>query len=501
MNAASLSEQLDTPPATTRLRIGPALSWRLADFSMLGIWSLVVAVTLFHHEKWADEAQGWLLARDLDLRTLWLSELRYEGTPGLWHSLLWTAQRLFHVPYSGLGVIGLLCAAAGTALLLLLAPFPRHVRWLLAFSYYMVYQYAVIARPYVLLPLLAFAAAFYFKEIKRPERIAIALALLANVSLHGVLLATCIGAAYLLQGIRHWDDLDHRVRRRYVLSTGAMLLVFLAIFAVLKPPSDVAALRQVEAKALSGVCLSAWQGINAAFFEFAPLTLTWLVLIGAWCCMRKGVNALLTPILVLVLGVFYGLYGAPHHQGTIFIAAITGLWIAWPTAEETKAFSARESWTHRALVIGFVCLLGFQAWNAAAVIRNDYRYPYCGAEDAAKFLKSVGADRRPIMGYGYAMVAVQAYFDHNIQVNRPTAYFHHGGAFARASTDQMAELKKYAADYAVVPCWDDCETAFRSDIEPFMHAGGYSLVHFSDGHLFDKRGWDVRQAYLIYHRN
>jgi hypothetical protein len=503
MDAASISEMAGDTPATdlsTGQRIAPALSWRLADLSVLGVWLGVVGVTLSHHEKWADEAQAWLLARDLDLRALWFSELRYEGNPGLWHFILWLAQRLFHVPYSGLGVIGLLCAAAGIALMLVRAPFPRYVRWLLAFSSYVVYQYAVIARPYVLLPLLGFSAAILFKDVYHPEWMAIVLALLANLSLHGALLAGCIGLAYLLQAAGCWKALHDRIRRNYFLSAGAMALVFLFILVVVYPPSDAEALRQVH-KTFIAVSLSTWEGVNGAFFDWPPLTLVWLSLIGAWCFLARGTKSFLTPVLILVMGVFYGFYGAPHHQGTIFIAAITGLWIGWPTKQETQEFSARGKWIHQALVIGLTCLLGYQVWNAGAVIRNDYRYPYCGAEDAAKYLKSVGADHRPLMGYGYGMVAVQAYFDHNIQANRPTAYFHYGGPFVHASTNQAAELKGYAPDYAVVPCWENCKASFHSDIDPFMRANGFTLVHFSDGYLFDKRVYDVRQGYLIYHRN
>jgi hypothetical protein len=502
MDAASISNKTTDTPATdlsAGTHIEPALSWRLADLSVLGLWLLVVAVTVFHHEMWADEAQAWLLARDLNLRTLWFSELRYEGNPGLWHFLLWLAQRLFHVPYSGLGVIGLLCAAAGIALMLLRAPFPRPVRWLLAFSYYMVYQYAVIARPYVLLPLLGFSAAILFKDVYHPGWMAIALALLANVSLHGALMAACIGLAFMLQAIGCWNALNVRIRRHFVLSAGALLLVVLLLFAILKPPSDAMSLRQVHT-AFSVLGLTAWQGVNGAFFDSAPLTLGWLVLIGAWCFLARGANSFLTPLLILVMGVLYGIYGAPHHQGTILIAAITGLWIGWPTKQETQKFSVQGRWIHQALVAGLACLLGYQVWNASVAIRNDYRYSYCGAEDTAKYLKSVGADHRPLMGYGYAMVAVQAYFDHNIQLNRPTAYFHNGSPFLQASADQAGELRSYAPDYAVVPCWEDCEAAFHKDIEPFMHANGFALVHFSDGYLFDKRGYDVRQAYLIYHR-
>jgi hypothetical protein len=160
----------DPPPAASGL-LSPAVSivspvdpapvnpwWRVGDFGVLGLWIVIVSFTIRYHEKWADEAQAWLLARDLSLRAIWFHELRYEGSPGLWHTILWIAQHAFHAKYDALGYIGMAGATAGVALLIFKAPFPRFVRWPLAFTYFMVYQYAVIARPYTLLPLLAFAA-------------------------------------------------------------------------------------------------------------------------------------------------------------------------------------------------------------------------------------------------------------------------------------------------------------------------------------------------------
>jgi hypothetical protein len=478
----------------------PSLWNAIADLAVFSMWVLVSTFTLLHHEKWADEAQSWLLARDLDLHTLWFKELRYEGSPGLWHTMLWVAQHWFHAPYAAIGPIGLLCATAGVALMLWHAPFPRPLRYLLAFSYFIIYQYAVIARPYVVFPLLAFAAAILFKDYKHPERMTIVLALLANLSVHGALIAACIGLAYLWQGVRNKNILGDRVRGRYVLSAVAMLLVFLFLFAILNPPANVEALQSVQQRTLSTVGFAICEGINGAFFDFTPLTLAWLTLGGVWCFLRKGEKALLPPTLILTLGMFYGFYGLPHHQGTILIAAITGLWIAWPTTEEKNTLSPHARWVHQALVIGMACLLGYQVWNASVVIRNDYRYPYSGAEDAAKYLKSVGADQRPIMGLSYGMVAVEAYFDHNIQDNRPTSYFHHGKPYAGLSIDQTY-LQMNAPDYVVLSCWSDCDALFQDEYDPYMRSNGYALAHFSDGHLFSKRDWFIRQAYFIYHRS
>ena len=51
------------------------------NYVVLLVYSGIVLFTVRYHEKWADEAQAWLVARDLDLKTLWFHELRYEGSP------------------------------------------------------------------------------------------------------------------------------------------------------------------------------------------------------------------------------------------------------------------------------------------------------------------------------------------------------------------------------------------------------------------------------------
>ena len=52
------------------------------------LYALLSAFTAYRHEPWADEAQSWLLARDAGLIQLWTKLLHYEGTPGLWQTLL-----------------------------------------------------------------------------------------------------------------------------------------------------------------------------------------------------------------------------------------------------------------------------------------------------------------------------------------------------------------------------------------------------------------------------
>ena len=383
------------PAAMNVAAANPAQNWwRIGDAVVLLIWMCVTNFTIRYHEKWADEAQAWLIARDLDLRTIWFHELRYEGSPGLWHTILWVAQHVFHARYGAIGYIGLAGATAGAALLIFMAPFPRYIRWPLAFTYFMVYQYAVIARPYTWLPLLAFAAAMLFKDLKHPERMTVVLILLANLSFHGTIMAGCLGLGYLLDAIKGWSALTERIRGRYVLCIAAMAITFLFLFVILKPTPDVediaikmksAQLPQSETENQIPVSWKLMAVTAGSFFDHPAVSGVFILLAGAWCFMRRRLLTFLLPITLLV-ALYAVVHGYPHHDGTVFVAAITGLWIAWPTSGEWGLFTPRQRWATQGMVVLLGCLFAYEMWDAAVVIRHEYLYPYSGADDAAKYL-------------------------------------------------------------------------------------------------------------------
>ena len=479
--------------------------WRIGDFGVLGVWIVVVAFTISYHEKWADEAQAWLIARDLDLRTIWFHELRYEGSPGLWHTILWVAQHVFHAKYGAISYIGMAGATAGVALLIFKAPFPRIIRWPLAFTYFMVYQYAVIARPYTLLPLLAFAAAILFKDIRHPERMTVVLVLLANLSVHGTILAGCFGLAYLIEAVRAWRTLEGPVRTRHQICGVVMALTFLFLFIILKPTPDVEVIASNKEIAQLSSDIQAQFGFtmpqrmsavtSGAFLDYRVPSALFVTLAGAWCFMRR--RFLIFALLVGSMLALYSFHGAPHHQGTPFVAAIAGLWIAWPTAEERRAFHTREHWTTHSMVFLLLSLCAVNIWDAIVVIHHEYLYPYSGAQDAAQYLKSVGADRGPVFGLFYGLVGVQAYFDHNIFANISSAYFHHGLPFDGTALKE-GELQRVNPEYLVL-CSREPQATVK-EIIPKLAADGYAAVHFSDGYLLYKRTAGDRETYFIFRR-
>lgn len=481
---------------TVRFRSFSHSSWRIADLSILGVWLTLVSLTLCYHEKWADEAQAWLIARDLNLTTMWLKELRYEGTPGLWHTILWIAQHVFHLPYGAIGIIGMTCAAAGVAFVLWRAPFPRMLRYMLVFSYFMLFQYAAIARPYTLLPLLAFVAADSFKNREHPERITLALVLLSLLSLHGILIALGIGAAYLAQAESDWAALSGTVKKRYFLCVFVFAATLLFVYLVLKPPPDVDAL---------GFDPKAWHAsqsakltsiLSGALLDFILPSALFLLYAGIWCFLRRKLLAFLLPVVSSIL-LYVFIHGQSHHHGTLFITVITGLWIAWPTPEEQAALDGDQRRATQIMTALLAILFAVNIWDAAVSIRYEYLYPYCGAEDAAKYLRSVGADKQSVFGYTYGEAAVQAYFDRNVFQNMPTTYFHHGAPHAGADIDWVA-LQAIHPEYVVL--FTGAPIRELPMVDPSMRTCGYEMVHFSDGYLFFKRSLMDRQVYAVYRR-
>src|SRR5580704_3288209 len=480
---------------------------KVGNFVALLAYSGIVLFTVRYHEKWADEAQAWLLARDLDLKTLFFHELRYEGHPGLWHLILWLAQRAFHAPYGAISYIGVAFAIAGAALLIFKAPFPWYVRWPLAFTYCLVYQYAVIARPYTLLPLLCFAVAIFFNGVQHPARMTLVLALMANLIVHGAILAACFGLLFLLQATKSWPGFDGRVRTQYFMCAALMVCVFLFLVVTLKPTSDieefvakreVAQLSQAAKQQMNivGPITKLETIVSGAFLDFFLPSALFVLAAAYWCLTRRRFLVFALPVGSMI-AVYSIIHGAAHHHGTATVAAITALWIAWPTRQEQNREAKREKWQLRGMIALLLIFCAVNIWDAAVVIKREYLYPYSGADDAARYLRAVGADRGPMFGFLFGVVAVQAHFNHNIFANVPTAYFHHGLPLAGTSLD-VEELERIQPEY-IVAYSQDPQLMLEGGL-PQLTTRGYELVHFSDGYYLYKRAVFEREVYFILRR-
>ncbi len=227
-----------------RLNTGSALRWSFWESSALVLYAAVVAAGIRWHEGWTDEAQAWMIARDSSLLQMLVHVVRYEGSPGLWHSILWVLVRL-HLSYIGMHYVAGLIATAGIAVFLRWAPFPRFLKLLTPFSFFLAYQDAVVARSYVLFAVLGFGAAAVLRQQKdRPITLAILLGLIANISAHGFVAS---GGLAIVAGIEAYRN-GVRLDKRRSAALGLLLLFWIGAVATAFPTrtTDFAAAKNLQ---------------------------------------------------------------------------------------------------------------------------------------------------------------------------------------------------------------------------------------------------------------
>lgn len=463
-------------PATAQA----ARPWTWVESAVLAAYAGVVALGIGWHEPWADEAQAWLLARDLGWWHLLTHALHYEGSPGLWHSLLWVLVRL-HVSFAGMHWVSGAIAAAGVVVLLRWSPFPVVLRVLLPFGFWLAYQDAVVARSYVLFAVLAFPAAAMLRsmalgsrEARSPTRLlalAVLLGLIGNLSIHGLVASAGFAlVAFVILRQKSLERKKARVRSQWI--PAIVLCCFWAVaVATAMPSSDVsfsagknlerstlkfrASLGSREAQAELAArkspaadvrpgelapapairvhrtpAVALWHKVARvlALFTYPISTFRWL---AAAVCLLVVVQAVqsrqeggplgwvgLAPWLLMIV-VFTWLYLAPRHAGMLWESFVAGLWLTWPVA----APATRNSlWVRRMVLAGLLLVSLDQAWWTAHTVWSDIHGPFSGDVAVAQFLKTQGPGKR-VAGFYYHTVGAAAWFHHPIYCNQPHAYW------------------------------------------------------------------------------
>ena len=157
------------------------------------LFLIIGAFTASHHEMWRDEIQAWLLARDSTSVFNLFANLKYEGHPGLWHLCLIPLSRITHSPVI-MQMFHLLITGATVYLFVQHAPFNWFQKLLFCFGYFVLYEYAIIARNYALGMLLITVFCVLFRErYKRFISVGCVLFLLAHTSVHALIVTIAIG--------------------------------------------------------------------------------------------------------------------------------------------------------------------------------------------------------------------------------------------------------------------------------------------------------------------
>ena len=145
-------------------------------------------IFVINHEIWADEAQVWLIVKNLSIPEM-LKHLVNEGHPAFFYLLIMPFAKA-GFPIFSMQIICWLCSSAAVFLLLQFSPFSKFSKFAITASAGMFYFFPVIARSYSIIPLLVFAlAVLYPKAKEKPFLYAFLLVILANT--HIIMFAFC----------------------------------------------------------------------------------------------------------------------------------------------------------------------------------------------------------------------------------------------------------------------------------------------------------------------
>ena len=129
---------------------------------VFSLFCILTCLVSFFHEPWFDELQAWAISKDTLYNILFVIP-HYEGHPPLWHLIL-KCFSFFNVPFEyGLKIPNLLFMFGAVFLLIFKSPFPKPVRLLLPFTYFIFYQYSIISRPYSVFCFALFLVAFLYR--------------------------------------------------------------------------------------------------------------------------------------------------------------------------------------------------------------------------------------------------------------------------------------------------------------------------------------------------
>lgn len=409
------------------------------------IYCACMIVLASRHEPWSDEAQAWLIARDSSLFDLIFNVTKYEGSPSLWHMLLMIPAKL-GLPFKYINLLSVSISAIGVYVFLRYSPFNPVIKMLLPFTYFIFYQYSVIARSYVLIPLLLFIlASFYKKWDSKIFSFAIIAGLLGNVSFHAAVFS---GFIFLYCGIniaRKWSIHQKTEKRNYFIASIIYGIMMLFALYEMIPAADcnfapgynfaVFNMIPVAIKIFSDAFFTNYLtgDIIPRLVNFNYLILVFFVIVlFTWFYKKKFLLLYLMPNACLLL-YFMIKYVNAWQIGLLFLYFIFVLWISFINNESKlkqsvltgqgmiRRYAAilfpEKNILQRIIALCVMIIALVQISWSVKTFAYDFYESYSGSVQTVKFLKQNNFQNLKIAGLEFKSIALQPYFSHNIFMN------------------------------------------------------------------------------------
>ncbi len=282
----------------------------LFNIFVLIIFVIFTGYVALHHEIWSDEAQSWLISRDLSIVEIF-KEMKYEGHSMLWNLILIPFIKL-GFPYEYFNLIS--CAIVGISVYIILfkIQISKIIKLLIIFSEPYIYFYTVISRCYCLIPLLVSILIMLEKNKEKNIYLhAFILALLSNV--HAIIIPFVIAVVledYVSYIKKYKKENNKELLRKYVVSLGIVIIgIVIFIIQVIDLKSSIVVEEISNKKSINTVVYSILDTCRNICFYYIPYQLATILFIILF-------------ILMIIVSIYY------KKQSIIFYISLVGIIIA-----------------------------------------------------------------------------------------------------------------------------------------------------------------------------
>lgn len=359
---------------------------------IFSFYLLITGFLAINHSPWRDEAQSWLIARDLNVVGI-IKQAPLEGTPPLWHLILHPFAAA-GAPYETQAVFTYLCMATAVFLLIFKSPLPWWAKILTPFSFYFIFQYSVVTRHYGLMTLALFIVAFLYQQrFVRPLLYATTIFLLTWSGIQTAAIGSLLTLLFTLEVIKTYSW--KKVPLKYYFSIAIMATASLAVFFILQ---------EKTVQAWGGINFYGWNKALGAFVKgFFPfvnhlslllrfyLILAFLSLAAIYFILKNWTSRLVFGgALAWLFFIFTCKHpGFPYHFGLFIIFFLFAWWLG-----EINKKIINKKYISLANIFIFI-ILSTQVAYSFYFLAINYKYNFSSSKTTADYIKQNNLETKP----------------------------------------------------------------------------------------------------------
>lgn len=449
--------------------------------ALLAIYAIAIAYVVVNHEPWRDEGGDWMTVRDISLSGLLSWWVPQAGHPPVYYLILFPLAKA-GLPLITINWVEVILLVGAMYLFVFRTRLPAVVKLAIFCSYFFLYEYPVIGRPYGLAVFaVALITAVYPQRFTKPWYYALAMALLFNSDTSVFPFACGLTAVYAFETLQY-----KKLNAKYILPllfiglSGAYIIPYMVLPGMKLRSQHLNLDAAQELQQTLGNAFFLWSVSTAAVGLFMLLALSTL--------SRPKVLAVLIAGCGGVLYLFCTKYkGDMRHHGMIVVLLTSCFALAEYYRRDTSEPPFQPGLTKHFLLGGeilFSILMFLQLRTATGIMGQDIEGNFTGGKDAAAFLMDRNLDHKILVGHNsWAATAVLQFLPKDVRMYYPDCdrwgtYIIYDSLYEAVQFGYSGDYAAYMAekrfgnklkDVVLVMNQPIQEPALRKDWQPIYH--------------------------------